>query len=226
MKPVCSGMNDRALTGACRQSQGHTLLEVLVALLITAMVITALASSLSFSMRFLYKEQERPPDLLQGRLATMDDQLASFYEAYENCAFFEGDSASLAFSTSRSVQSLHKGAPVVARYVFVESAGEQGMLYYAETPCEGFRDLAPEEFLTRSPQDAEPADEDEGPVFHGVPAQEFAIAYFDTLDGTEKEDWDGHPLPEIIVISSKAYEDAPERVKAMAPGFLKMGTGQ
>jgi len=210
----------RATTRRCGADaqHGHTLLEVLVALFITTMVIVALSSSLSFSMRFLQKEQEKPADLLQGRLDTLEMQLASFYDAEEACAVFEGDESSLMFSTSRSVRALHNGAPVIVRYVFAEGEGEEGSLFYGEASCDAFFQLDAELF-----RDAEPSLENAGEesLFHAVPASAFALAYYEDADDQGEESWKGAPGPKYVVVSSRAYENAPERVQAVAAGVLQ-----
>jgi prepilin-type N-terminal cleavage/methylation domain-containing protein len=103
---------------------GFTLIELIIATAISALVIGILAVCFSFSLRVWQKAHDRKADqtflladLLQHQLAECDTTPVKFPDNSMHPVFF-GQANSIAFITSHSVKAISGGVPVVARYTY------------------------------------------------------------------------------------------------------------
>jgi hypothetical protein len=129
------------------QSSGFTLVELVLATLISAMVIAIFSVALSLSLRVWERQQNRQPSDIPSLLELLKWQLAQFEPILINVegkqrAIFQGDEQSLAFATDYSVRAISKGTPVIARYVFTS-----GTLFYAEMPLDPYHPEPIQKFL-------------------------------------------------------------------------------
>jgi hypothetical protein len=137
------------------QSSGFTLVELVLATLISAMVIGIFAAALSLSLRIWERQQNREPSDIPSLFELLKWQLSQFepvlitYDGKQH-AIFRGDEQSLAFATHYSVRAISKGIPVIARYVFTPG----GTLYYAEMPLDPYHPEPMQQFLQMNPGNA------------------------------------------------------------------------
>ncbi len=181
-------------------SHGFTLLELLLAAVISAIVLGMVATALSFCVRIWERQNRRLPDDMGQMLDLMALQLGSFndaslrYKDKQQTIFF-GDTASLTFTTNYSLKSISKGVPIIARYYF--SKGER-TLYYGEMPLNAGSATAPkpnDTSLSSSSHDSNSVEGfiamdprgEKGPVsFYPVNnVADFSIAYME--DKTKRE---------------------------------------
>jgi hypothetical protein len=127
--------------------------ELVIATLISTLVMGIIAVALGFSLRIWERQQSQNPsdmpaviNLLKWQLATFEPQQVRIEQ--ESLPVFQADTRSLTFATAHSVKAITKGAPVVARYVFVPS---EKTLYYAEIPLDPYHSEVIEEFLKLTP---------------------------------------------------------------------------
>ncbi len=202
-----------------RNHQGFTLVELVLATLISTLVIGILSVSLGFSLRVWERQQNPKPRELSCLLNLMKWQLAQFDPepialGTESGPLFRGEKTSLAFATDYSVKALSKGVPVIARYVFVPS---ERALYYAEVPlhpndADGIR-----EFL-----EVRPGKHRGWPPFYAVPAAEFSLGYIEK-DGTGDSagSWEGEEsVPAGVVVTWNDGTSAVPSVRLIVPNFL------
>lgn len=192
---------------AVQNELGFTLLELILATLISSLVMGILSVALTFSLRMWEREQNRQLDdapamveLLKLQLASTDNTPMKIGD--QTRALFELEDNSFAFVTSHSVKALSKGAPVVARYIF--DSGER-KLYYSEIPFDPYHPAAIEEFLQIDPHRT-----DGWPRFYGIEVKEFSLV----VNKQEKDEEfpgdgeGGSAIPEVVVLSwSRMTED-------------------
>lgn len=131
-----------------RANRGFTLIELMVATAISALVIAIISVCLSFALRMWQSTVNRKPDqtfrmaqLLQRQLAECDPRPINFPNGSR--PLFIGKSNSICFITSYSVKAISKGVPVVARYTY--DPGSR-VLYYAEMVMDPYRPQSLEQF--------------------------------------------------------------------------------
>ncbi len=122
--------------GWLKGRKGFTLIEVILATAISALVMVILSVCLSFALRAWEDTQDHKPDqsaaladLLKRQLAEFDPTPIKFEEGAH--PYFSGQAQSLAFATSHSVKAISGGVPVIARYLYDPAAKT---VYYAEIP--------------------------------------------------------------------------------------------
>lgn len=153
---------------------GFTLVELVLATLISALVVGIFSVALSVSLRAWERQQNRQPSDVPSLLQLLKWQLAML-EPIEITSqgkkriIFEGDGQSLAFTTSYSVRAISRGIPVIARYVFIAGRGE---LYYAELPFDPYHSEALDRFLKMKP-----AVSASWPHFYVTEMAQFALSY-------------------------------------------------
>ena len=113
---------------------GFTLLELIVATAISALVIGIVSVCFSFALRAWESAAKRKPDhtilmaeLLQRQLAGCDPTPINFKDGSH--PLFIGKSNSICFITSSSVKAISKGVPVAVRYTYDPASR---VLSYAE----------------------------------------------------------------------------------------------
>ncbi|MDR3569224.1 MAG: prepilin-type N-terminal cleavage/methylation domain-containing protein [Syntrophobacteraceae bacterium] len=138
-------------------SGGFTLIELIVATAISAMVIAIVSVCFSFALRMWQTTANRKPDqtlrlaqLLQRQLAECDPTPINF--EHGSSPLFIGKTNSLAFITSHSVKAISKGVPVVVRYTFDPVSRE---LSYSEMVMDPYRPEKIEQFASSTGQKSE-----------------------------------------------------------------------
>ena len=194
-----------------RQSSGFTLLELVLATLISALVIGIFSVALSISLRAWERQQNREPSDVPGLLNLLKWQLSQFepitidFEGNKR-SIFDGTEQSLAFATDYSVRAISKGVPVIARYVFVPGRGE---LYYAELPLDPYHPEAIKEFLQMGLGAAK------WPHFYLTEVSQFSLSYAGEELQTFSPQVDGTSgLPVAVVVTCASKQD-PELYSAM-----------
>jgi len=197
-------------------SRGFTLLELVLATLISTLVIGILSVSLSFSLRMWARQQGRTPSEIPMIMELLALQLANFdptplpSELGATAQFFIGDETSLALATDHSVKALSNGVPVVARYVYQP---KDKILYYAEIPMDPYHPEPLRDFLEMKPSD----DEDAWPRFFPVEVEEFSIEYSAEGEGEYKDSWDDRDkIPKAVLIKWNFQDNSFSRL--MLPG--------
>ncbi len=127
---------------------GFTLIELVVATAVSALVIGIVSVCFSFTLRVLEKTTRSRPDLslrmvelLQRQLAESDPTPINFERGA--APLFTGNSTSLCFVTAHSVKAISKGVPVVVRYSFDSASG---VLSYSEMVMNPYQPAALENF--------------------------------------------------------------------------------
>lgn len=194
-----------------RQCSGFTLLELVLATVISAMVIGVFSVALSISLRAWERQQNREPSDVPSLLNLLKWQLAQFepttiqFEG-KQLVIFEGTEQSLAFATDYSVRAISKGVPVVARYVFVPGRGE---LYYAELPLDPYHPEAIKEFLQMG------IGATKWPHFYLTEVAQFSLSYAGEQLQTLSPQVDAASgLPVAVVVSCASKQD-PELYSSM-----------
>jgi|WetSurMetagenome_2_1015567.scaffolds.fasta_scaffold00917_8 hypothetical protein len=185
--------------------QGFTLVELVLATMISAMVIGIFSVALSLSLRVWERQQNREPSDLPSLLELLKWQLAEFEpilirDGGRQYSIFQGDGNSLAFATDYSVRAISKGIPVIARYVFVPGRGE---LYYAEMPLDPYHPEAIRRFLQMNPGDTRA-----WPRFYLIQVGDFALSYAgEEAGGTVPSIEEGSGIPSAVMVKCAAPEN-------------------
>ncbi len=127
---------------------GFTLIELIVATAIAALVIGIVSVCFSFALRAWQNIANRRPDqtfrmaqLLQRQLAESDPTPINFQDGAR--PLFIGSSNSICFITSHSVIAISKGVPAAVRYTY--DPGSR-VLSYSELVMDPYRPAALEQF--------------------------------------------------------------------------------
>ena len=218
---------DEPLSGVFRQAPdtvsnrcaGFTLVELVLATLISSLVIAIISVALGFSLRVWEKNQNRRPDDFPSLVELLKWQLASFDPVQirnegETQIIFRGDEHSLGFATDRSVRAISNGVPVVARYVFRPS---EKLLYYAEIPLDPYHADVIQEFL-----DMQPKDGDKYPRFYPIQVDSFSLSFGQAEEkGGVAASWDeNHAIPAYVLVSWSRDNGASVSTQAVIPNFL------
>ena len=195
-------MSKRTTSGPGGHSAGFTLVELVLATLISALVIAIFSVALSISLRAWERQQNRQPSDVPSLLGLLKYQLATFEPLQVNAegkkrVIFEGDGHALAFATTYSVRAISKGLPVIARYVFNPGRGE---LYYAELPLDPYHSESLDKFLQMTPGPSKSS-----PHFYVTEVAEFSLSYV----GKERETLDAamdgtSGLPTAVMVNCTA----------------------
>jgi prepilin-type N-terminal cleavage/methylation domain-containing protein len=214
-----------ALRRSFNNSPGFTLLELLIATLISSLVIGILTVSLSFSLRIwernrgaLSGDQEivHLLELLTLQLATFNPTPILVTE--DKKPLFLGDEQSLTFATNYSVRALSHGVPVICRYLFIPA---EQRLYYAELPFDPYHVKPIQEFLQM-----QPSGRGSKLRFYGttMAVSEFSIGYQSKESGHRPDAWEddsGLPLAVLVRISFRQGEKTVTLNKLINPRCLQ-----
>ncbi len=114
--------------------KGFTLIELILATAISALVVGILSVCFAFTMRVWQGTQNQKPDqtfqladLLDRQLAECDPTPIKFTGGVR--PLFAGQENSIVFVTAHSVKAISQGVPVVARYTYDSNSR---VLYYSE----------------------------------------------------------------------------------------------
>ncbi len=193
-------------------------MELVLATLISSLVIGILSVGLSFSLRVWEKRQnQKRPDVV-GMLEILKWQIASYDPVTiksegESFLLFQGEANALTITTDYSVKSLSKGAPVIARYVYIPA---EKTVYYAEIPLDPYHPKQIQEFTRSKPGRAK-----SWPQFYAVPAADFSLTYAGEERGVFNEVWsDTSRIPSTVLVRWSSQENGSGVVQAMIPNFL------
>jgi len=199
-------VNRRKGNGLFGRSTGFTLVELVLATLISSLVIGIFSVALSISLRAWERQQNREISDTPSLLELLKRQLAQFDPILiqlegKQRPIFQGDEQSLAFATDYSVRAISKGVPVIARYVFIPGRGE---LFYAELPLDPYHPEHIQEFLQMSPGKTK-----SWPHFYLIEVAEFALSYATK----EKGEFAGAPddaagIPAAVRVSCASRGDS------------------
>ncbi len=181
-------------------SPGFTLIELVLATVISALVIAIMSVCLSFSLRAWESVQNHGPDqsaplvdLLKQQLAELDPTPVRL-ESGGMQIVFKGSGNSLAFATSHSVRAISHGVPVVARYAFDPKSN---VLVYSEIPFDPYHGDAIQSFLDLKPNAVQP-----NIRFYEIQIAGFGISYLDgESDQTQKAWAQTDKLPAAVVVN-------------------------
>ena len=203
-----------------RDSSGFTLVELVLATTLSAVVVGMLSMALSFSLRVWEREQNRKHsdipnlvDLLKWQLATFDPMF--FTIDGKRSLVFQGTATSLAFTTDHSVKALSRGVPVVARYVF---SRKEHKIFYAEMPVDPYKPEILRGFLNKKPETGEKS----WPPFYSTDTADFSLSYAGE-DGRDNysETWeDDSSIPAIVLLKWVPEEGATPFENFVMPNFL------
>ncbi|MEN6437549.1 MAG: prepilin-type N-terminal cleavage/methylation domain-containing protein [Syntrophobacter sp.] len=180
-------------------SSGFTLIELVIATVISTLVIGILSACLTFALRAWESTQNRVPeqsallvDLLKRQLAEYDPTPIKFEEG--NRPFFSGEVKGLAFATSHSVKAISQGVSVIARYIYDQ---QSKTLLYSELPLDPYHPKAIKEFAQ-----AKPAGDGKAKVrFFAVGIADFSVGYAAKDKNQFEESWrkeDGAPVSVLL----------------------------
>jgi hypothetical protein len=216
------------------RSEGFTLVELVLATLISSLVIGIFSVALSISLRAWERQQNREISDTPSLLELLKRQLAHFDPVLvqldgKQRPIFMGDGQSLAFATDYSVRAISKGVPVIARYFFIPGRGE---LFYSEVPLDPYHPDRIQEFLQASPGRST-----SWPRFYLIEVEEFALSFATKEPGEFEETieeaagipkavmvncasrGDSSPFSALMFVNSPFTEIAPG--KQPIPGGLK-----
>ena len=209
---------------------GFTLVELIVVVVITAMIMGIVSTSMSFSVRVW----DRARGKKVAEYAPLLDLLGQQIRAYQlplsaegaesgggglQSPFFVGKDEYIVFVTTYSLKAVSRGTPVVVRYQYNSS---EGRLFYREMiynpyDSEGITDFT-DESLTG--EKGEPGDS----VF-SAELKGFSFAYYKKDGDEEVQEWDkSENPPDEIVLRYNSGEDEDdekgEHVLRLAPAVL------
>jgi prepilin-type N-terminal cleavage/methylation domain-containing protein len=187
--------------------KGFTLIELILATAISALVVGILAVCFSFTLRVWESAQNQKPDqtfqladLLNRQLAECDPRPVKFTDNARQV--FSGQPNSLTFVTSHSVKAISQGIPVVARYTYDPNAR---VLSYSELLLDPYHPGPIERFLSgRSSGKKETQIR-----FYGVEVPEFVLAYAGKDSKEFLQSWDGaDKLPVEVLVRWRSKDSA------------------
>jgi prepilin-type N-terminal cleavage/methylation domain-containing protein len=187
-------------------SSGFTLVELILATAISAMVVGILSVCFSFAMRVWLSAQDQRPDeafqladLLKRQLSECDPTPIKFSDTTQH-PLFNGQANSIVFVTAHSVRAISQGVPVVARYVY--DPGSK-VLSYSELLLDRYHPVFIERFLAgRSSSGKETEIRS-----YGVGFQEFVLSYAGKDSKEFLQSWDvTKELPVEVLVRWKGND--------------------
>ena len=142
-------------------SAGFTLLELLIATFISALVIGILSVCLTVTLRIWEKNRGVEPgdqeivrllEVMTLQLGTFNPTPMALNDDKQKQLLFFASKNTLSFATNYSIKSISKGAPVISRYVYQPGSKR---LYYAELPMDPYHPEPLKKFLKEAPSDKE-----------------------------------------------------------------------
>lgn len=178
-----------------RTDRGFTLLELVLAMLISSLVMGILSMALGFSLRVWERQYNRKTSDMPAMVDLLKWQLASLNPAPvrsdgESRIIFRGQEHALTFATDHSVRALSHGVPVVARYLFKPA---EKKLYYAEIPFDPYHPEPIEQFMK-----LEPGKKKSWPQFQSTDVTQITFSYGGGEGATEKQWSDEKDIPELV----------------------------
>jgi len=200
-----------------RNESGFTLIELVLATLISALVMGIMSACLSFALRAWESTQKKQPDhsaalvdLLKLQLSEFDPTPIRFEEGPH--PLFRGNANTLVFATGHSVKAISGGVPVIARYTYDKSSK---VLLYSELPLDPYHPGTIKQF-TRAKSTG---GEKEKFRSYRVDVADFSLSYGvkdkdQFIEKWEREDvlpnsvllnwttWDGRVFGQLLMVNS------------------------
>jgi prepilin-type N-terminal cleavage/methylation domain-containing protein len=183
-----------------RNHSGFTLVELVIATAISAVVLGILTVCFSFTLRLWEVTQHQQQDqtflmahLLKMQLSEFDPTPVKFQDNSLH-PVFSAQPNMIAFATFHSVKAITQGLPVVVRYRFQP---EDRTLFYSELLLNPYDPKAIENFL----MNRIPGKNEAQVRAYGVPFQEFLLLYAGGESKQFAESWetsDQFPLEVLI----------------------------
>ncbi len=209
----------------CRSDKGFTLMEVLIAITIGAMVLGIVASSFSFTVK-VWGKASRPPDTMLDDLMDMLSlqmiHLSKTPLMYQGGSgpLFIGRENELIFVTSFSPMGLSKNCPVIAHYRYDRT---RKRLTYEQIILANPREIAPrlDEMINAHGQKSQP----EHGAALAIPLAAFSILYAPPQETTWRDSWDQpKTFPKKVRIQATAHEESRPVVRVMYTSRQDDGT--
>jgi hypothetical protein len=215
---------------ALRSAAGFTLLELILATFISALVIGILSVCLSVTLRIWEKNRGVEPGEQEvvRLLEVMTQQLGCFNatpmalkdDNKKQLQFF-ANKHNLSFATNYSIKSISKGAPVISRYAYQPGSKR---LYYAEIPMDPYHPSLLNRFLKEAPTDKET-----WPRYYAMEMQlqELSFAYRGQKGDSFGEAWDETTeLPEnvLVKLSVRQGTKTVHYTRSISPHFLQFNS--
>ncbi len=179
---------------------GFTLVELILATAISALVIGIMAVCFSFTLRVWEVTQNQKPDqtfqladLIKRQLAESDPTPIKFSDTQTH-PLFSAQPNSIAFVTSHSVRAISQGVPVVAHYTY---DADSKMLSYSELPLDPYHPASIEKFLSGKNSGKQAAIH-----YYGVSFPQFELVYAGAQEKQFSQSWDssnGLPVEVLMV---------------------------
>jgi hypothetical protein len=213
------GVNEGTHISSPAGSAGFTLLELVLATLISSLVIAIVSVSLGFSLRVWEKSQGRQPDDLPSLVELLNWQLANFDPVQikldvDKQLVFQGDEQSIAFTTDRSVRALSNGVPIIARYIYLP---QEKKIYYAEIPLDPYHPEVVKAFLQMKPGDRKSRIR-----FYPTQVDSFIFSFTQGDDrGGDMNTWDdSKDIPQSVTVTWSRDNGATVSSRLIVPNFF------
>lgn len=202
------------------RNAGFTLLELVLATLISTLVMGILTVAFTFSLRVWERQQARQSSEIPAMMDLMKMQLVHLeitppQPGQDFRTIFIGDPNSFSFTTGYSVKAISGGVPVIARYVYVRN---EKRLYYAESPLNIYHPESIQNFLSMPIH----VDEKAQPRFYSTEVADFSIEYASDESGQFLQSWEGEGggVPHSILVRWSDREGAATSSAVMLPSSL------
>lgn len=212
--PVSNGRPPSAVFRYPSSAGGFTLIELIVATAISALVIGIVSVCFSFALRVWENTQNRRPDktfqlaeLLQRQLAECDPTPIKFDNGERT--LFIGRTDSIAFVTAHSVKAISQGVPVVARYTYDP---DSRVLSYSEIVLNPYNPASIERFAAGRYSSAQQT----GVFSYVIDFPKFALSYAGKNSQEFSQSWDSaDKLPVEVLVGWKGNDSAAHSLVCM-----------
>ncbi len=186
--------------------KGFTLIELILATALSALVIGILSVCFSFAMRAWLSTQNQKPDetfqladLLKRQLSECDPTPVRFTDNSVH-PLFSGQTNSIVFVTAHSVKAISQGVPVVAHYMYDPNSR---VLSYSELLLNPYHPAAIENFLAARSSGKKGTNINS----YGVDFPEFVLAYAGKESKEFSQSWDStNELPVEVLLRWKGND--------------------
>ena len=187
----------------CRK--GFTLIELILATAISALVVGILSVCFAFTLRVWQSTQNQKPDqtfqladLLNRQLAECDPKPIKFTGGVRS--LFAGQENSIVFITAHSVKAISQGVPVVARYTYDPNSR---VLYYSELLLDPYHPDSIERFIAGGSSSKQVT----AVRSYGVDFPEFVLAYAGKESTRFSQSWQAvNELPVEVLVRWRASD--------------------
>jgi len=185
--------------------KGFTLIELILATAISALVLGILSVCFAFTLRVWQGTQNQKPDqtfqladLLNRQLAECDPKPIKFTGGVRS--LFAGQENSIVFITAHSVKAISQGVPVVARYTYDPNSR---VLYYSELLLDPYHPDSIERFIAGGSSSKQVT----AVRSYGVDFPEFVLAYAGKESTRFSQSWQAvNELPVEVLVRWRASD--------------------